>query len=56
MKKLPKIKNPDEITIDNYPQEAKLYVETIQLEFKEMLKKDPQINNTWNILRFLRAR
>lgn len=56
MQKLPKIKNPDSITLDNYPPEAKLYVEDIQNEFREYLKNDPHINNTWTILRFLRAR
>lgn len=56
MKKLPKIKNPDEISIDNYPPEAKIYVEEIQREFKSLLDNEPHINNTWNILRFLRAR
>lgn len=56
MEKLKSIKTPRSMTLDNLTPEAKEYVDYLKSKFKVRLEKWPYLNNTWSLLRFLRAR
>ncbi len=53
---LPKIKNGRQMTIDNMTPDVKKWIKFVQEYFKKDFELFPDINYSWYILRFLRAR
>lgn len=53
---LPKINNPWEKTMDNLNQDVSLYVDFLKDRYQKELKNFWFLNNTWSLLRILKAR
>jgi hypothetical protein len=53
---LPKIANPREKTLDNLTEDVMAYVDYIKDKYQQDIKNYWFLNNTWSLLRILRAR
>lgn len=56
MEKLKPINNPRDMFLETVTPEAMEYVNYLKKEYKERLEKYMYLNNTWSMLRYLRAR
>ncbi len=52
---LPKIANPREKTLDNLTEDVMAYVDYIKDKYQSDIKSYWFLNNTWSLLRILRA-